>query len=36
MIFDEIFNFILCELVGIVNFNDEVLKYYFYNQKMFA
>jgi len=36
MIFDKIFNFILYEHVGIVNFNNLVVKYCFDNGKILA
>jgi len=34
MIFDEIFNFMLCELIGIVNFDDLVIKCCFNDGKI--
>jgi len=34
MLFYEIFNFMLCEVIGIVNFDDLVVKCCFDNKKM--
>ena len=36
MIFDEIFNFMLCQHVGIVNFDNLVVKYCFDDEKILA
>jgi len=36
MIFNEIFSFMMCEFVRIVNFDDLVIKYCFDNRKILA